>query len=78
MTQPAQELVQLLLPIRQLPTPAVIDAEEGHDAVDDQEAVFVCRKRLIEDVEEFELVLAVLRARVEDVFAGAFGVDYVM
>lgn len=41
MRQFRQELIQLLLPVRQLATAAVVDAETGHDAVDYEETVFV-------------------------------------
>lgn len=41
MRQLRQELIQLLLSIRQLAAAAVVDAETGHDAVDYEEAVFV-------------------------------------
>lgn len=41
MRQFRQELIQLLLPIRQLATTAVVDAETGHDAVYYEEAIFV-------------------------------------
>lgn len=53
-----EELVQLLLPVRQLAATAVIDAETGHDAVDYEETVFVAGEGGGERVEEFELVLA--------------------
>jgi len=36
-----QELVKFLLSIGKLATAAVVDAEAGHDAVDDEETVFV-------------------------------------
>lgn len=74
MRQLAQKLIQLLLAIRQLPPSAVIDAETGHDAVDDEEAVFVGGEVGGERVEEFELVLAVEGAGVGDVFLGGVGV----
>ena len=44
MRQLRQELIQLLLSIRQLAATTVVDAETGHDAVDDKEAVFVAGK----------------------------------
>ena len=75
MAQPTQELIELLLPIRQLATPTIVNSKQRHDAVDNQEAVFVRSKRLVEGVEKLELVLAVLCTRVKDVFAGAFGID---
>ena len=58
MRQLAQELIQLLLAIGQFAAAAVIDAEAGHDAVDDEEAVVVCGEVGGEGVEEFELVLS--------------------
>ena len=57
MRQLAQELIQLLLSIRQLSAPAVVDAKTGHDAVNDQKAVFVGLEAGRKGVEEFELVL---------------------
>lgn len=36
-----QELVEFLLTIGKLATAAVVNAEAGHDAVDDEETVFV-------------------------------------
>lgn len=53
-----QELIQFLLSVRQLATTAVVDAETGHDAVDDEEAVFVAGEGGGERVQEFELVLS--------------------
>lgn len=41
MRQLRQELIQFLLPIRQLSATAVVNPETGHDAVDYEEAVFV-------------------------------------
>ena len=41
MRQLREELIQFLLPVCQLAAAAVVDAEAGHDAVDDEEAVFV-------------------------------------
>lgn len=76
MRQFAQKLIQFLLAIRQFPPSAVIDAETGHDAVDDEEAVFVGGEVGGERVEEFELVLAVEGARVGDVFLGGVGVHW--
>ena len=42
--QPAQKLVELLLPIGQLSAPAVVDAETRHDAVDDEKTEFIGRE----------------------------------
>lgn len=36
-----KELVEFLLAVGELAAAAVVDAEAGHDAVDDEEAVFV-------------------------------------
>ena len=77
MAQPAQELIELLLPIRQLPTPTKVNSKQRHDTIDDQEAIFVGSKWLVEGVEKLELVLAVLCTGIEDVLAGAFGIDWV-
>ena len=52
-----QVLIQFLLSVRQLAAAAVVDAEAGHDAVDDQETVFVTGEGGGERIEEFELVL---------------------
>ena len=41
MRKSAEELVEFLLSICQLASAAVVDAEAGHDAVDDQEPVLV-------------------------------------
>ena len=77
MTQSTQELIQLLLPIRQLATSTEIYTKQRHDTVDNQKTVFVRGKRLVESVEELQLVLAVLGTGIEDVFASAFGVNWV-
>lgn len=57
MRQFTQELIQLLLPISQLAAAAVVDAETGHYAVDDEEAVFVSLETGGKGVEELKLVL---------------------
>lgn len=74
MRQFTQKLIQLLLPISQLAPPAEIHAEAGHDAVDDEQAVFVGGEVGAERVEKFELVLAIEGACVGDIFLGGVGV----
>lgn len=64
MRQLAQELIQLLLTICQFATTAKIDAETGHDAIDDQESVFVGGEVGGKGVEEFELVLEVVNGEI--------------
>ncbi len=77
MRQLTQELIQFLLPVRQLAPAAEIDAETRHDAVDDEQAVVICCEVCAERVEEFELVLAVQGAAVGDVFLSGVGVHWV-
>ncbi|KAL8828077.1 MAG: hypothetical protein Q9191_002794, partial [Dirinaria sp. TL-2023a] len=52
-----QELIELLLAIGKLATATVIDPKAGHDAIDDQKAIFVTRELRRERVKEFELML---------------------
>lgn len=52
-----QELVEFLLAIGKLAAAAVVHAEAGHDAVDDEETVFVARELRGEGVEELQLML---------------------
>ena len=68
--QPAQKLIQLLLTICQFPASTVIHTEARHDAIDDEEAVFVCDKYSGQGIEEFELVFRVEGTGVGYVFLG--------
>lgn len=46
-----------MLPLAQFAATAVVDAEAGHDAVDDEEAVFVRGEAGREEVQELVLML---------------------
>lgn len=65
-----QELVELLLALVQLATTGVVDAEESHDAVDDEQAVLVADKELGDLVQQLHLVFRVDSASVCDVVLG--------
>ena len=68
--QPPQKLIQLLLTICQFSSPAIIHAETRHNAIDDQEAVFVGGEDGGEGVKEFELMFGVEGTRVGYVLLG--------
>lgn len=44
MCQLREELIELLLALIQLTTTGIVDAEESHDAVDNEEAILVAHK----------------------------------
>ena len=57
MGQLGQELVQLLLALAEFSTTAVVDAEGGHDAVNDEETVVVGGEIDAEVIQELQLML---------------------
>lgn len=73
--QLAEELTELLLTLAELTTADVVDAEEGHQAVDDEEAVLAGGELLGEVGEAFGLALAVGNTALDDVFVGCLGLD---
>ena len=60
-------MCKLLLALGEFTAPAIVDAEAGDDAIDDQETVGVGGEGLGEGLEEVELVFAVDGAGVGDV-----------
>lgn len=70
MSQLGQKLIQLLLSLIQFSTADIVDAEQSHDAVDDEEAVFIADEELGDLVEELELVLRVDGSGVGDILLG--------
>ena len=52
MSKLGQELVEFLLTIGKLAAAAVINSKTGHDAVDDEKAVFVAGELRREGVEQ--------------------------
>lgn len=71
----AEVMSELLLALVELTTTVVVDAEVGHDAVDDEEAVLSSSKGLGEIAELVMLVFAILCADVEDVLVRRCWVD---
>jgi hypothetical protein len=65
-----EELVELLLSLVELATTGVVDTEESHDTVDDEEAVLVADEELGDFVQELHLVLGVDGASVSNVVLG--------
>lgn len=57
MGQFRKELVEFLLALVELATTGIVDAKQGHDAVDDEEAVFVADEEFCDFVEELHLML---------------------
>lgn len=62
-----EELVEFLLPFIELTTPGVVNTEESHDAVDDQESVLVADEKLGDLVQELHLVLRIDSASIRNV-----------
>jgi hypothetical protein len=62
-----QELVELLLTLVQLATTSVIDTKQGHDTVDDEQAVLVTDKVLGDLVQKLHLMFRVDSPSVCDV-----------
>lgn len=62
-----KELVEFLLSLIELTTSSVVDAEERHDTVDDQQSVLVADKELCNFVQELHLMLRVNSAGICDV-----------
>lgn len=52
-----QELIELLLTLVKLTTTSVVDTEQCHDAVDDEQTVFVANKELGDLVQKLHLML---------------------
>jgi hypothetical protein len=67
MCQFREELVELLLAFIELTTANIVDAEQSHDAVDDEETVLVADKVLGDLVEKLHLMFRVGGASVGDV-----------
>jgi len=67
MRQLRQELIELLLALVQLASASVIDSEQGHDAVDDEETVLIADEELGDLVEELHLMLRVDGASICDI-----------
>lgn len=78
LTELAEMLAQLALTLVQLTTAMIVVAEVCHDAVDDEETVLSRSERLSQATQLFVLVLAILRAHVENVFVGSFMVNWVL
>jgi hypothetical protein len=57
--QLGEKLIEFLLTLIELTTAYIINPEERHDAVDDQEAVLITDEELGDLVEEFQLMLRV-------------------
>ena len=70
MGQLRQKLIELLLALVQLSTACVVDAEESHDAIDDEQAVLVTDEELGDLVQELHLVFGVDSTSVSDVVLG--------
>jgi hypothetical protein len=71
----AEMLAELTLALVQLAATMVVIAEVRHDAVDDEETELSRSERLSQTAQLLVLVLAVLRAGIEDILVGSFGVD---
>jgi hypothetical protein len=67
MRQFREELVELLLALIELTTADVVNTEQSHDAVDDEETVLVADEVFGDLVEELHLMLRVGSASVGDV-----------
>ena len=62
-----QKLVQLLLPLIQLPPATKVDPEQGHDTIDDQKPILATRKGLRQFIKQLMLMLAIGCSGVGDV-----------
>lgn len=65
-----QELIELLLALVELATASVVDAEECHDAVDDEQTVFVADEEFGYLVQKLHLMLRVDGTGVCDIVLG--------
>ena len=63
-----QKLIELLLTLIELTATDVVDTEQGHDAVDDEETVLVVHEILGNLVEKLHLMLRIDRTSISDVF----------
>lgn len=70
MSQLREKLVQLLLALVELASADIVDAEECHDAVDDEETILVAHKEFGNLVEKLHLVLRVDSTSVRDIVLG--------
>jgi hypothetical protein len=52
-----EKLIEFLLTLIQLSSPDKIDSEQSHDAVDNQETVFIAHKVLGYFIQQLKLVL---------------------
>ena len=71
----AEMLTQLALAFIQLSTAMVVVAEVCHDAVNDEKTVLPGREWLSQTTELIVLVLAILRADIEDILVGGLVVN---
>lgn len=67
MCQLREELIELLLALIQLTTTGIVDAEESHDAVDNEEAILVAHKKLGNLVQQLHLMFGVDGTRIGNV-----------
>lgn len=65
-----QELVELLLTLVELTTASVVNTEQCHNAVDDEQTVFVADEELGDLVQELHLMFRVDGTGVSDVVLG--------
>jgi hypothetical protein len=65
--QLGEELVELLLTFVQLSSASVVNSEEGHDTVDDQQTILVAHEILGNFVEKLHLMFGVDSTSVGDV-----------
>lgn len=66
--QLGKELVEFLLALIELSATDIVDTKQGHDAVDDQETVFVIHEILGDLVEQLHLMLRIDSTSIGDVF----------
>lgn len=69
-SQLGEKLIELLLTLVKFTTADVVDAEERHNAIDDEKTVLVADEVLGNFVEEFHLMLGVDSPGVSDVLLG--------
>ena len=74
MCQFGQELIELLLTFIELTTADIVNAEQGHDAVDDKKAVLIPDEILGDLVQELHLVLRIDGASIGYVLLDGLGI----
>lgn len=75
MRQLHQKLAQLLLPLRQLPAPTIINPKTIHDTINNQQPILPRRKLPAQRIQQLKLMLGIERARIRNILLCSVGID---